>query len=71
MKENIANDHVDNVSRDDEFDRVHGQVRVPVQGVDALHLAFEVLLFVLVRRHLVGSPQLDMLLQMVAIVEGS
>ncbi|CAK9212942.1 unnamed protein product [Sphagnum troendelagicum] len=49
-KENIANDRVDNVSRDDEFDRVRGQVRVLVQGVDAFHLVFEVLLFVLVKR---------------------
>ncbi len=49
-KENIANDRVDNVSRDDGFDRVRGQVRVLVQGVDAFHLVFEVLLFVLVKR---------------------
>jgi hypothetical protein len=42
-----------------------------VQSVDVLHLALEVLLFVLVKQRLVGDPQLDMLLQMVVIVEGS
>jgi len=61
-KKNIANDRVDNFNRNDEFDRVHGQVRVLVQGVDALHFALEILLFVLVRRHLVGNARLDVLL---------
>ncbi len=42
-----------------------------VQSVDVLHLALEMLLFVLVKQHLVGGPRLDMLLQMVAIVEGN
>ncbi len=70
MEENIANDRVDNVSQDDEFDQVHGQVHVLVQSVDALHLALEILLFVLVKRRLVGGPQLNVLLQMVMIVEG-
>ncbi|CAM6038012.1 unnamed protein product [Sphagnum compactum] len=70
-KKIIAYDRVDNVSRDDEFDRVCGQVHVLVQSVDALHFALEVLLFVLVRYRLVGSPRLDVLLQMAAIVEGS
>ncbi len=42
-----------------------------VQNVDALHLALEILLFVLVKQHLVGNPQLIVLLQMVAIVERS
>ncbi len=71
MEENIVNDRVDNVSRNDKFDQVHGQVHVLVQSVDALHLVLEVLLFVLVRQCLVGSPQLDMLLQMATIIEGS
>jgi hypothetical protein len=44
---------------------------VLVQSVDVLHLALEMLLFVLVKQHLVGGPRLDMLLQMVAIVEGN
>jgi hypothetical protein len=43
-------DCVDNVSQNDEFDRVHDQVHVLVQSVDALHFALEVLLFVLVRQ---------------------
>ncbi len=49
VEENIANDHVDNGSRNDEFDRIHGHVHVLVQIVDALHLVLEVFLFVLVR----------------------
>jgi hypothetical protein len=44
---------------------------VLVQSVDALHLALEVLIFVLVRQRLIGSPRFGMLLQMAAIVEGS
>jgi hypothetical protein len=44
---------------------------VLVQSVDALHLAFEVLLFVLVRQRLVGGPRLNVLLQMAVIVEKS
>jgi len=56
LEENIANDRVDNVSQDEEFDRVHVQVHVLVQSVDALHLAFEVFLFVLVKQRLVGGP---------------
>jgi hypothetical protein len=44
---------------------------VLVQSVDVLHLAFEVLLFVLVKQRVVGSPQLGVLLQMATIVEGS
>jgi hypothetical protein len=44
---------------------------VLVQSVDALHLALKILFFVLVRHRLVGSPRLIVLLQMVAIVEGS
>jgi len=44
---------------------------VPVQSVDALHLVLEVLLFVLIRQHLVGSPRLGVLLQMAMIVEGN
>ncbi len=71
MKKKITNDRVDNVSRDDEFDQVCGQVHVLVQNVDALHLALEVLLFVMVKERLVGSPRLSVLLQTVAIVEGS
>jgi hypothetical protein len=42
-----------------------------VQSVDALHLAFEVLIFVLVRQHMAGIPLLGLLFQMVAIVERS
>jgi hypothetical protein len=49
VEENIANDHVDNGSRDDKFDRICGHVHVLVQIVDVLHLALEVFLFVLVR----------------------
>ncbi len=71
MEENIANDCVDNVNRDDKFDRIHVQVYVLVQSVDALHLVLEVLLFVLVRQCLVGGPQLGVLLQMTTIIEGS
>jgi hypothetical protein len=55
-KENITNDRVDNVSRDDELNQIRSQVHVLVQSVDALHLVLEVLLFVLVRQHLVGGP---------------
>jgi hypothetical protein len=44
---------------------------VLVQSVDVLHLAFEVLLFVLVKQRVVGSPQLGVLLQMATIVKGS
>jgi hypothetical protein len=68
-EENIANDRVNNVSRDDEFDQVRDQIHVLVQSVDALHLALEVFLFVMVRQRMVGDPQLDMLLQMAMIVE--
>jgi len=70
-KENIVNDRVDNVSRDDKFDQVYGQVHVLVQSVDALHLVLEVFLFVLVKQHLVGGPRLGVLLQMEVIVERS
>lgn len=69
-EENITNDRVDNVNRDDEFDRIHGQIHVLVQSVDALHLVLEVFLFFLVKQRLVGGPQLGMLLQMAMIVEG-
>jgi len=68
-EENITNDRVDNVSQDDEFDQVRGQVHVLVQSVDALHLALEILLFVLVRQRLVGGPRFGMLLEMATIVE--
>jgi hypothetical protein len=44
---------------------------VLVQSVDALHLALEVFLFILVRECLVGGPQIGVLLQMATIVEGS
>ncbi|CAK9215083.1 unnamed protein product [Sphagnum troendelagicum] len=70
-EENIANDCVDNVNRNDEFNRVCDQVHVLVQSVDAFHLALEVLCFVLVRQRLAGGPRLGVLFQMATIVEGS
>jgi len=48
-EENIANDRVDNVNRNDEFDRIYGQVHVLMQSVDALHLLLEVFFFVLIK----------------------
>jgi hypothetical protein len=42
VEENIANDHVNNVNRNNEFDWVYSLVHVLVQSVDALHLALEV-----------------------------
>jgi hypothetical protein len=71
MEENIANDHVNNFSWNDEFNQVHDQVHVLVQNVDVLHLALEKLIFVMVRQHLVGDPWLGVLFQMATIVKGS